>query len=144
MFNLKGELIGIIADSKTGSDMGNVINAYGISELKKVIEKMSNENRLPYMGISGGDVPSLAHAEHGVPYGAYVKEIDMDSPAMLAGVQQGDIITAVDENVVTSFNDYSALLMQMEPGQTVRLTMMRQAQTEYKEMSFTIELEERR
>lgn len=144
LFNLRGELIGIIADSKTGSDMGNVINAYGISELKKVIEKMSNESRLPYMGIRGGDVPSSAHANYGVPYGAYVKEIDMDSPAMLAGIQQGDIITAMNDNVITSFNDYSSLLMQIEPGQTVRLTVMRQAQTEYKEMNFTIELEEHR
>ncbi len=143
LFNLKGELIGIIAGSKTSSDMGNLINAYGISELKKVVEKMSNESRLPYMGISGGDVPSSAHANIGVPYGAYVKEIAMDSPAMLAGVQQGDIVTAMNDNIITSFNDYSSLLMQIEPGQTVSLTVMRQAQTEYKEMIFTIELKER-
>lgn len=144
LFNLKGELVGIIAGSRTNPDVGCVINAYGISELKKVVEKMSNESRLPYMGISGGDIPSLAHINYDVPYGAYVKEITMDSPAMLAGVQQGDIITAVNDNIITSFNDYSALLMQAEPGQTVSLTVMRQAQAEYKEMIFTIELEERK
>lgn len=144
LFNLKGELIGIIAGSRTGSDTGNMISAYGISELKKVVEKMSNEEKLPYMGISGGDVPFSAHTNYGVPYGAFIKEVEMDSPAMLAGIQQGDIITAVDDNTITGFNDYSALLMQMNPGQTVMLTVMRQAQTEYKEMQFTIELTERR
>lgn len=144
LFNLKGELIGMIAGSRTNSDMGNVINAYGISELKKVVEKMSNEDKLPYMGISGGDVPLSAYLDLGVPRGAYVKEIDMDSPAMLAGVQRGDIITAVNDNVVTSFSDYSALLMQIEPGQMVNLTVMRQSQAEYKEMNFAIEIEERR
>jgi len=144
LFNLKGELIGMIAGSKTSSDTGNVINAYGISELKKVVEKMSNESKLPYMGISGGDVPSSAHTNIGVPYGAYVKEVAMDSPAMLAGVQQGDIVTAVNDNIITGFSDYSALLMQIEPGQTVKLTIMRQAQAEYKEMNFTMELKERR
>lgn len=144
LFNLKGELIGIIAGSRTNPDSGSVINAYGISELKKVVEKMSNESRLPYMGISGGDVPSSAHINYDVPYGAYVKEITMDSPAMLAGVQQGDIITAINDNIITSFNDYSTLLMQAEPEQTVTLTVMRQAQAEYKEMIFTIELEERK
>lgn len=143
LFNLKGELIGIIAGSRTNSDMGNVINAYGISELKKVVEKMSNEDKLPYMGISGGDVPLSANLDFGVPRGAYIKEIDMDSPAMLAGVQRGDIITAVNDNVVTSFSDYSALLMQIEPGQMVNLTVMRQSQEEYKEMNFAIEIEER-
>lgn len=144
LFNLKGELIGMIAGSKTNSDTGNVISAYGISELKKVVEKMSNEDKLPYMGISGGDVPLSAYMDFSVPKGAYVKEINMDSPAMLAGVQRGDIITAVNDNVVTGFSDYSALLMQIEPGQTVNLTVMRQAQTEYKEMNFTIEIKERR
>ena len=143
LFNLKGELIGIITGSKTSSDTGNVINAYGISELKKVVEKMSNEDKLPYMGISGGDVPLSAHVNFGVPYGAYVKEVNMDSPAMLAGVQQGDIVTNINDNIITSFSEYSNLLMQIEPGQTVRLTVMRQAQTEYREMNFTIELGER-
>lgn len=121
-----------------------MINAYGISELKKVIEKMSNGDELPYMGISGGDVPLSAYSRLGIPQGAYVKEIDMDSPAMLAGVQQGDIVIAMNDSVITRFNDYSTLLMQMEPGQTVNLTVMRQAQEEYKEMNFSIELKERR
>lgn len=144
LFNLKGELIGMITGSKTSSDMGSIINAYGISELKKVVEKMSNESKLPYMGISGVDVPTSAYTNFGVPYGAYVKELDMDSPAMLAGIQQGDIITAVNDKVITGFSDYSAILMQIEPGQIMELTVMRQAQTEYKEMKFSIELGERR
>lgn len=144
LFNLRGELIGMITNNKTGSDMGNVISAYGISELKRVVEKMSNENKLPYMGISGVDVPYLVNKNNNVPYGAYVKELEMNSPAMLAGIQQGDVITAVNEKVVTGFNDYSSILLQIEPGQTVKLTVMRQVQEEYKEMEFSIELEERR
>ncbi len=144
LFNLKGELIGMIAGSKTSSDTGNVINAYGISELKKVVEKMSNENKLPYMGISGGDVPTSAHVHNEIPYGAFVREVAMDSPAMLAGIQQGDIIITVNENLITSFSDYSAILMQIEPGEAVSLTVMRQAQEEYKEMNFNIVLGERK
>ena len=144
LFNLKGELIGIITNNKISSDIGNMINVYGITELKKVVEKMSNENKLPYMGISGVDVPYTVHLNNNVPYGAYVTDIDMDSPAMQAGIQQGDVITAVDDNVVTVFNEYSNILLQIEPGQTVNLTVMRQVQTEYKEMNFSIVLEESR
>lgn len=143
LFNLRGELIGIITNNKINSDMGNVINAFGISELKKIVERMSNGEKIPYMGITGVDVPSSVYREFNVPYGAFVKDLDMDSPAMLAGIQQGDVIIAVNDKVVSSFNDYSAILMQLESGQTVKLTVMRQAQAEYKEMNFSIVLEER-
>lgn len=141
LFNLQGEVIGIITSNKTGSDMKNLINAYGITELKKVIEKMSNGSSIAYMGISGLDVTKEANENQGVPYGAFVKEVAMDSPAMLAGIQRGDVITEMDGKKVTLFSDYTTILMQMEPGQTVELTVMRQAQNEYKEMNFSIELD---
>lgn len=139
LFNLQGEVVGIITSNKTGTDMKNLINAYGITELKKVIEKMSNGSSIAYLGISGLDVTREANEEQGVPYGAFVKEVAMDSAAMLAGIQRGDVITEMDGKKVTSFSDYSSFLMQLEPGQTVQLTVMRQAQNEYKEMKFSVE-----
>lgn len=142
LFNLQGEVVGIITSNKTGTDMKNLINAYGITELKKVIEKMSNGSSIAYLGISGLDVTREANEEQGVPYGAFVKEVAMDSSAMLAGIQRGDVITEIDGKKVTSFSDYSSFLMQLEPGQTVQLTVMRQAQNEYKEMKFSVEVGE--
>ena len=76
----------------------------------------------------------------GIPFGAYVEEFDMDSPAMRAGIQRGDVITAIGEKSVSGFMEYSNALMDLEPGQTVEVTVMRQAQEEYKEMKFNIEL----
>ena len=61
---------------------------------------------------------------------------------MLAGIQQGDVIIAMGEDNVMNFSEYSNLLMQLESGQTVNITLMRQVQEEYKEMSFTITLGE--
>ena len=95
-----------------------------------------------YLGIKGIDVTNEAHTELKVPLGAYVKEVEMDSPAMLAGIQQGDVIIAMGEDNVMNFSEYSNLLMQVEAGQTVNITLMRQVQDEYKEMSFTITLGE--
>ncbi len=142
LFNLQGQVIGIITNSASGADMRYLITAYGISELQKIVEKMSNSNPIAYMGIRGVDVPKGANQELGVPLGAYVEDVEMDSPAMQAGIQRGDVITGLDERVVTNFNTYSAVLMQMEPGQTVDVTVMRRAQEEYKEMHFEIILGE--
>ena len=140
LFNLQGQVIGMITGNKTGSDMLNLINAYGISEIKKIIQKLSNQNAFAYLGVSGVNVTSEAHQDMGVPYGAYVTEVDMDSPAMLAGIQAGDVITVINDNAVASFNSYTTMLMDFTPGETVQLTVMRQAQDEYREMSFSIQL----
>lgn len=142
LFNLQGQMIGVITGSKADSSMKNVITAYGITELQRIVEKMSNASEIPYMGIKGVDVTREANQGYGVPYGAYVEEIDMDSPAMRAGIQRGDVIVSIDDSTFTTFRGYSNALIQMEPGQTVNVTVKRQAQDEYKEMSFTIELGE--
>ena len=138
--SLQGQMLGIVSNNKTGSDMRNLITAYGITELQRTVEKMSNAAPIAYLGVRGGDVPKEANQEFGVPYGAYVEEVNMDSPAMQEGIQRGDVITGLDDKSVSNFSVYSNILMQMEPGQIVTVTVMRQSQDEYKEMEFSIEL----
>ena len=140
LFDLQGQVIGIITNNKAGSGMKNLITVYGITELQKIVEKMSNASPIAYMGIKGVDVPKEASEELGIPVGAYVEEVEMESPAMRAGIQRGDVIVSVDDKAVSGFNSYSNSLLLMEPGQTVNVTIMRQAQEEYKEMEFSIEL----
>ena len=142
LFDLQGEVVGIVIGNKTGSDMKNMINAYGISEVKRIIEKMSGESAVAYMGIRGLDVPAEVNQELGVPMGAFVKELDTDSPAMPAGLQPGDVIVGINERSIGSFTEYTNVLLQLSPGDTVELTVMRKAQEEYKEMKFSIELGE--
>lgn len=72
LFNLKGELIGIIAGSKTNSDTGNVINAYGISELKKSLKKCPMRTSCLTWESAAGMYPfQLIHFT--IFKGAYVK-----------------------------------------------------------------------
>jgi len=142
LFNLEGQVVGIISNDKGSTDMKNMITAYGVTELKKRIEKISNGEKIAYLGISGVEVTKEAHDELGVPFGAYIKEIEMNSPAMQAGVQQGDILVKIGERNVLSFSEYTSALMQMKVGDTVELSVMRQVQDEYKEMNFSIVLGE--
>lgn len=142
LFNLSGQVIGIITENKFGSDMQNMINAYGITEIRRIIEKLSNGVSFAYLGITGADVTPHVHADLGVPYGTYVTQVEMDSPAMLAGIQVGDVITSMNGNVIQTFSNYCTQLMRLSPGQTVELMVMRQSQGEYREMAFPIELGE--
>lgn len=138
LFDLQGQVIGIITGNKNGLDLKNLIAAYGITDLKTRIGKMSNGEQIAYIGVSGIDVTGEAHNELNIPYGAYVKEVAMDSPAMFAGIQQGDVITVVDNKSVLTFNEYSTVLMQLEAGKTIELSVMRQVQDGYKTMEFDI------
>lgn len=143
LFNLHGQVIGMITNDWNVADMKSMITVYGISDLKKRVENMSNGKRTAYLGISGVDVTKEANEQLNVPLGAYITEVEMDSPSMLAGIQQGDVLVSIDEKMVYSYNEYTMILTQLEIGQTVEVTVMRQAQDEYKEMKFDIVLEER-
>lgn len=138
LFDLQGEVLGIITDNGNGYDMRNLITAYGITDLKPRMEKMSNGEALSYIGITGVSVTSAIHDELGIPMGAYIQKVTMDSPAMLAGIQQGDVITAIDGRNITSFGEYTNILLQLETGTGIEIAVMRQVQDEYKEMVLNV------
>lgn len=138
LFNTSGQVVGFIISGKTGTDMRNIISAYGVSDLKQIISRLTKGDRIPYLGIIGGDVPKEANEQSGVPFGAYVREVEMDSPAMLVGIQSGDVIIGADGQSVAKMSDYSSYLLKLNPEDTVTLQIMRQSQGEYKEITFEI------
>lgn len=138
LFNMRGQVVGYITTGKTGSDMRNVVSAYGISELKQLITKLTQGSKIPYLGITGVDVPKEANEQFQVPFGAYVREVDMDSPAMRAGIQSGDVIVGMNLTSVTRMRDYTDYLVRCDNDDTLTLRVMRQSQGEYKEMTFEI------
>jgi len=138
LFNTNGQVVGFITTGKTTSDMRNMISAYGISDLKQMISRLTKGDRIPYLGILGVDVPKEANEQSQVPFGAYVREVEMDSPAMLAGIQSGDVIVGIDKQSVTKMDDYSNYLLKINAEDTVILRVMRQSQGEYKELDFEV------
>lgn len=140
LINLKGEIIGIIDMSYNSSDIRNLVSAVGISELKKVVEKLSNDTSIAYFGVYGVDVTEKANQDLGVPFGAYITEIDMDSPAMNAGIQSGDVITQIRENEIKSYQDLVKALLSEEPEKELPIVLMRQGPEGYTEMEVDVTL----
>ena len=136
LVNMKGLVIGIIDNVTTNNDMGNLLTAYGITELKKTIEKMSNDRERAYLGIHGVDVPQEVREELDIPEGAYVREIEMDSPAMAAGIQNGDVVIQINETPITTYNGLLDVLYNSNPEDTLTFMLMRQG----REMSATVTL----
>ena len=136
--NLSGQVLGIICQENSAEDTPNLITAYGISGLKNLIEKLSNGQPSSSLGIFGTDVPQEIQETQGVPAGAYVTGIVMDSPAMIAGIQSGDVIVQMGTEPIDSFSDYTSTLMGLLPDTEVTLTVMRQVQNEYQEMTVDV------
>ncbi len=136
--NLSGQVLGIICQENSAEDTPNLITAYGISGLKNLIEKLSNGQPSASLGIFGTDVPKEIQETQGVPAGAYVTGIVMDSPAMVAGIQSGDVIVQMGTVPVESFADYRNTLMGLLPDTELTLTVMRQVQEEYQEMTVDV------
>ena len=137
LINLRGQVVGIIDMSKNSPDLSNLISAVGISDLKKLVESLSNDKDIAYFGVYGADVTESANEELGVPLGAYITEIDMDSPSMNAGIQSGDVILKWNDMEIESYQDLVSTLLLEEPEKTVSITLMRQGPEGYTEMETT-------
>lgn len=142
LINLQGQIIGIIDQSYNDAGLKNMLSAIGISELKKPIERLSNGKSRAYLGIYGTDVTKEANEGLQVPYGAYITKIEMDSPAMQAGIQSGDVIVSLNGRIVGNYGEYIAALNSSTPDSTVNVTIMRKNQEEYKSMNFMVTLGE--
>ena len=143
LVNMKGQILGVLNNDYNISDVKNLTTAIGISELKAIIELMSNQDAIPYFGITARDVSKQAHTQNAIPYGAYVTSVKLESPAMKAGIQAGDIIVEMDDKDVTSMSMFSSYLHKMEAGESVKVVIMRQSQGVYKESELEITLSSR-
>ena len=61
--------------------------------------------------------------------GAQVSVAQQNTPASAAGLQAGDLITAIDGHQITSTDQFIAMIDDYAPGQTVTLTIKRSGQT---------------
>lgn len=144
LVNMQGQVVGILYNGYENEDMQNRLCAIGISSLKKTIEKLSNGEQMVYMGIHGAEINASVYEEYELPQGAYITAIDMDSPAMHAGLQSGDIIIKAGDTDIVSHAEFVSILMKSRIGQNLTLTVARQGQGEgkYQEMTIEITLEE--
>lgn len=140
LVNLSGRIIGIIDMRLNSADMPYALSAVGITELKGLIEKLSNGETKACLGIHAVDVPASFVREEGLPAGAYVVRTEMGSPAMESGIMSGDIITEIrlpDGNVtsVGSCADYVGALLLCEPGDEIDITFRRAGASGYAELT---------
>ena len=127
LVTLSGEVVGI-------NTLG-IIDAQGLffAVPSKTVERVAGELiaegavDYPYLGLqlSQLDESTALRWALPVPEGFYVQEVVPGSPSEAAGVQVGDIVTAVNLERVGERQSVVGALFQYKPGDTVQLTIQR-------------------
>lgn len=140
LVNTYGEIIGLVMQDYGNEADQSTLTALSISELKQMIQMMSNGMDVPYIGLQLSTVTTDIAKENEIPKGAYIKEVKMDSPAMAAGLQSGDVITKMGGEAVYTADSYESKLLALEPGDSVEIVIERQGTEKYEEITCTVEV----
>ncbi len=144
LLNAKGEVIGINSVKYSSTDVEGIGYAIPMSVAQPIIESLiqngsyTNENAA-YLGIKGGDVSSEMVA-YGFPQGVYISSVVSGSGASNAGLQEGDIITAIDSTDISSMTELQSALKSYSAGDKVKLTVARQNGRQYEETEVEVTL----
>ena len=135
-----GKIVGLLQEKTEVEGQDNTIQAYGISDVKDLIEHLSNNQDIVYMGIVGADVTTSISEQENIPIGVYVSEVSLDSPAIIAGIQPGDIITEINGQAIVNLKDIVATLLKCSSGQTVDVRYKRADASGYQDLQASVTL----
>lgn len=137
LMNTAGQIIGWVTDDYKNDSSKDMTAAMAISDYKSILGKMSNGAAFPYFGIKGQEVSAVMNGS-GMPLGVYVVDVNADGPAYNAGIQSGDIITAMGEETIVTMKDFQVVLEDSNPGDVIPVTVSRIGREEYKEIQYQV------
>ncbi|HLY30046.1 MAG TPA: trypsin-like peptidase domain-containing protein, partial [Ktedonobacterales bacterium] len=151
LINLQGQLIGIPTLGATNTETGGTADGIGFAipsnRVAYVANQLITSGKLTqsgqgFLGVAGQDVTSnnsSVTAQSGVLVTGFANDTNGVSPAQQAGVQQGDVITAVDGVAITDQTDLAGAVFDQAPGAKITLTIVRGSN----QLTITVTLGER-
>ncbi|HEU0101035.1 MAG TPA: trypsin-like peptidase domain-containing protein [Mycobacteriales bacterium] len=138
LVDLAGRVIGVnsaiasTGDSSDGSQAGNIGVGFAIpsNDVTEISQQLITDGKATHsqIGISVGDASGTANGTPGG--GATVRAVTPGGPAASAGLQEGDVITKVDDRAVTDADSLIVAIRSHEPGDTVTVTYTRGGSTQ--------------
>lgn len=124
LFDINGNLIGIV-NAKTNSSYSSSVEGMGYAipsnKVVKIVQDLKENGYVkdrPALGIYASRYSTNVE-------GVYITDVIEDSSADKAGLQTGDIITAINEDNITSFADLSKVLEKYEIGDVIMIKAIR-------------------
>jgi serine protease Do len=131
LVNNKGEVIGIntIKIGETGVE--GLGFAIPIDEAKPIIEQLIKDKKIvrPYIGITGMNIDKTTvekYQQFELVEGVYITDILKNSPADIASIEKGDIITKIDGTEIKTIEGLNEYKNKKNVGDKVTLKVYRQ------------------
>ncbi len=141
LFNIYGEVVGIVSAKYSTSSSGNAVEGLGFAipmdDVLSMIEDIMENGQVttrPYLGISAyyDSQPQVS----GVSAGVYVESVEAGGPAEKAGLQAGDVITMIGSSIISNRDDITSLSKTYKAGDTVTITYVRNGEVATTELTF--------
>ncbi|QWF21483.1 trypsin-like peptidase domain-containing protein [Nocardioides sp. LMS-CY] len=127
LVDMNGNVVGInssIRTASSGGESGSIGLGFAIpiDEVLPIVDQMRNGETPTHarLGISVSDVANQNGAE--VVQGAEVQTVSNGSTAADAGIAKGDVITKVDDHLITGADSLVATIRSYRPGDKVTVT----------------------
>ena len=134
LFNSRGELIGMVVAKSSGSDVEGLGFAIPSNLVSRIAQELIANGYVTGRPALGVTVLSIENAQTAMQYGVnslgvYITDVESGSAADKAGMQAGDRIISINNQVVESFADLSAALDNYAVGDTVEIMVSRGGST---------------
>lgn len=133
LIDLAGNVVGIntLVAAPAGVPAQGLGFAVPINTAKRVATQLATQGRvtqsgLPYLGVRIADAGG--RSTPGVDYGVLLVQVEPGGPAAQAGLQAGDVITALDGQAVYSVDHLLQRVLRHRPGDRVSVLAVRNGQ----------------
>lgn len=149
LVDLNGNVVGINASIRTtGNGFGESGSiglgfAIPIDPVMPVVEQMTKGETPTHarLGVRVGDSTSADRQGFGGGDGARIVAVNEGSTAEKAGIAEGDVITKIDDHVITGADSLIATIRAYRPGDTVMVTYVRDSETHTAELTLDSDAE---
>lgn len=134
LFNMYGQVVGITNMKMMSyfSSIEGIGFAIPSSTVKAVVDQLAENGEVrgrPSIGITVGAIPQEAVENYELPEGLYISAVAENSDAAAQGIREGDILTAIDGQSVSSTEEVAAIRDTKSVGDSLRFTIWREGET---------------
>lgn len=145
LLDVNGNVIGINSVKYADTKVEGIGYAIPMSNAIPIINELMNREVLKdeekgYLGITGRTIGEEISKAYGFPVGVYVSEVSESGAAKSAGIKQGDVITKINGNKITSIEQVQNKVNNIKAGTEITVTIARSQEGEYKEQDVKVVL----
>ena len=132
LVNDHGQVIGINTAKISSSQYEGLGFAIPIDDAKPIIEDLIANGYVtgrPVIGIAGRAVTEQDAKAYNLKVGVYVSSMTADSPAYMAGIKIGDIITECEGKKIETVDELNEIKNKHKVGDTITMKVYRQGKT---------------